>query len=436
MRARIYDPVGPWWWRLPLPLLGALCLGGGLAWGQGGGRAIAWPVVVAGLGLLALSRVLPTRFAERDARLELAPGRVEVREAGPLTQRIDATRVRAASTAQLEGEYAVALEGPGRGRHPLVLKVRAAREVERLCDALGVGYYGVGELRWAGDSNARRLERSVAWAGAAGGAFVAACLVSPGLLEASAPFFALAVSWVATAALVLAGLALERLRRGGPSRWVGLTKAGLDLSQMGLAFRFVPYHLIEAVTEAEGAVEVTLVRPYGALRIPLPLPSPLDGGSAADVAALAAQLRTAARRARGDRAPEPGVGPSVEALRRHGESVKAWLERLDATAQAMRAGSIYRGAAVSARELCEALDNHDADPELRAAAARVLLRVDPGEARPRVDAALATLRDADARRRLRLVADEADEADGEALEALEALEARRAKAEAAARRAR
>jgi hypothetical protein len=432
MRARIYDPVGPWWLRLPLPLLGALSAGGGFAWGWREGGSGGWVALAVGLGLLSLSRVLPPRFAEREARLELGPGRVDVREAGALAQRIVATRVRAASTAQLEGAYAVAIEGPGRGRHPLVLEVESAADVERICDALGVGYYGVGELRWPGGS--RRLERLVAWGGAAGCAFVAACAAAPALIDWFAPAFALAVAWVVTASLVLAGLALEQLRRGGPAHWVALTKAGLDLSQMPLAYRFVPYHLIEEVAEEKGAVALTLAKPYGALRIPLPSPSALDGGSDADVAAFAAQLRTAARRARGDRAPEPSVSPAVETLRRQGESVKAWLERLDATAQAMRAGSIYRGAAVSAHELREALDNHDADPELRAAAARVLLRVDPGEARPHVDAAVATLRDADARRRLRLVADEVDEADGEALEALEALEARRAKAEAAGAR--
>lgn len=431
MRARIYDPIGPWWLRLPLPLLGALLLGGGFGWGYGDGRHVAWTAVVAGFGLLSLSRVLPLRFAEREARLELDPGRIEVRDAGLLTQRVVATRVRAASTAQLDGSYAVALECPGRWRHPLVLKVADTREVEQICDALGVGYYGVGELRWPGGAGPHRLERLVAWASAAACAFLVACVVFPDLIDAFASLFAFSVSGVVAASLVLATFAIEQLRRGGPAQWVGLTKAGLDLSKMSLAFRSVPYHLIEAVAEVEGAVDVTMVKPYGVLRIPLLSPSPLDGGAAADVEAFAAQLRTAARRARGDRAPEPGVSPSVETLRRQGESVKAWLGRLDATAQSMRAGSIYRGAAVSARELCEAIDNHDADPELRAAAARVLMRVDAGEARSRVDAALATLRDADARKRLRLVVDGADdEIDDDALEALEALEARRAKAEA------
>ncbi|MCU0685705.1 MAG: hypothetical protein MUF34_26255, partial [Polyangiaceae bacterium] len=149
MRARIYDPIGPWWLHLPLPLLGALLCVVGFVQGLGEG-VVGWLSVAFGLGLLALSRVVPLRIGERDAHLELGPGWVAVRKAGVLTQRVVATRVRAASTAQIEGGYAVALECPGRGRHPLVLKVESPSEVERLCDALGVGYYGVGVLSWPG----------------------------------------------------------------------------------------------------------------------------------------------------------------------------------------------------------------------------------------------------------------------------------------------
>ncbi|HEU4410029.1 MAG TPA: hypothetical protein VFS43_32540 [Polyangiaceae bacterium] len=193
-------------------------------------------------------------------------------------------------------------------------RVESPSEVERLCDALGVGYYGVGVLQWpGGGSGLPGLEHIAAWVAVLGYALLVAGAASPSL---------------------------------------------------------------------------------------------------------------------SDRAPERAVSPSVETLVRQGDPVNAWLERLDAAAQAMRSGSIYRGAAMSGRELRDTLDNHDADPALRAAAARVLVRVAPHEARSRVEAALATLRDASDRRR-RLLA-EADEASLEALEALEEAAAREA---AAARRA-
>ncbi|HEU4532962.1 MAG TPA: hypothetical protein VFS00_02545, partial [Polyangiaceae bacterium] len=330
MRARIYDPIGPWWLRLPLPLVGALLCGASLMAGERA-ASLGWLPLSIGLGLLALSRLWPPRFAERDAQLELGPGRVEVRGAGPLTQRIVATRVRAASTAQVEGGYAVALECPGRGRHPLVLRVESPSEVERICDALGVGYYGVGVLQWpGGGSGLPGLEHIVAWVAVLGCALLVAGAASPSLIDANLGLFALAVACVVTAAIVLVGLVTERLRRG-PERSIALTKTGLDLSRMALPFQFLPYHLIEEVAETPDAVELTLTRPHGALRVPLHVP-PFrgPGGARGDVAAFAAQVRTAARRARGDRAPERGVSPSVETLGRQGDPVKAWLERLDA----------------------------------------------------------------------------------------------------------
>jgi hypothetical protein len=430
MRARIYDPVGPWWWRFPLPALGALLVAGGARWAAVEDGTRGWATLLFGVALLMLSRLFPWRFAEREAHLALGAGRVEVRGAGPLAQPIVATRVRAASTALgADGAYAVALECPGRWRHPLVLKVETVDDAERLCDALGVGYYGVGELCWPSEPSSRRKERRFAWCGAASSALLAAHLACAGQPWVSGPLVELASSLAAigllVASAIVAGFALDQVK-GGMSSWVALTKTGLDLSRTALPFRSVPYYAIQRVAEVPGGVDVIMVPPYGSMRIRLANPSRVDADLDADVKAFSAQLRTAVRRAHGDRSPEPGVSPSVEVLRRHGASVKAWLSRLDATAQAMRSGSAYRGAAVSVRELREALDSHDADPELRAAAARVLVRVAPDDARPRVEAAIATMRDVDGRRRLRLVAEEAADPDGDALRALEELEAQRA----------
>lgn len=65
---------------------------------------------------------------------------------------------------------------------------------------------------------------------------------------------------------------------------------------------------------------------------------------------------------------------ALEDLKRGQETTTAWLQRLDAQASALRSGA-YRGEGYNVSELWQALDDHDAAPEVRVAAARVLLRV-------------------------------------------------------------
>jgi hypothetical protein len=96
-------------------------------------------------------------------------------------------------------------------------------------------------------------------------------------------------------------------------------------------------------------------------------------------------------------------------LRRNGETAREWLVRLDMAGQMLSAGSGYRGNSLDAADLWTILEDPEAEPELRAAAARVL-RHSPDN-RVRIDTAVAAVRDESTNRRLRVaVEDDLDEA--------------------------
>ena len=62
----------------------------------------------------------------------------------------------------------------------------------------------------------------------------------------------------------------------------------------------------------------------------------------------------------------------VDVLRRNGESPRDWLARLDVTGQTLAAGAGYRGTTLDSEDLWAILEDPEAEPDLRAAAARVL----------------------------------------------------------------
>jgi hypothetical protein len=96
----------------------------------------------------------------------------------------------------------------------------------------------------------------------------------------------------------------------------------------------------------------------------------------------------------------------VTLLAPRGEGTRAWLERIDAAATSLAERGAYRRADLSPHDLWTALEDPDAPAPLRAAAARVLARIVPDEARTRIGLVLAGERDADARARIRVALEE------------------------------
>ncbi len=131
--------------------------------------------------------------------------------------------------------------------------------------------------------------------------------------------------------------------------------------------------------------------------------------------ALITHVMNAASRARGLGVRKEDVSGRVEALRRNGESTRDWLARLDTAGELLGSSAAgYRGQTLEPNDLWSVLEDPDADPELRAGAARILKHAGQPEARLRIDAALAAVRDENASERLRIsMRDDIDEASHE-----------------------
>ncbi len=133
-----------------------------------------------------------------------------------------------------------------------------------------------------------------------------------------------------------------------------------------------------------------------------------------------AQVLSAAQRAQGNAAPKPEIETRVDILRKNGENARNWLARLDMAAQTLDASG-YRGNSLEEKDLWVILEDPDAEPEMRAAAARVLARARP-HARVRIDGAIAAVRDEAVEKRLRIAVTADPQHAGAELVELEALE--------------
>jgi hypothetical protein len=149
----------------------------------------------------------------------------------------------------------------------------------------------------------------------------------------------------------------------------------------------------------------------------------VGGASGAKVASALAE-RLLAAKAAGARHEEL-EGRAASLVRRDpGSSARAWLMKIDATVDAMRASGGYRGERLDDEELWALLRDDAADPDLRAAAARVLGKQADAPTRVRIEEAVGEA-PPEVRVRVAAATKEIDEAAAE-LESIEAEETKRA----------
>ncbi len=386
LRARLLDPAGPRRWRavttlglLPLVPIGLLLPLDAVS------RVV---LMLAGLSWLVLGRIVVPRLRARDCEVELGPTWIQLHRAGAATQRIDARQVHAASTARLEGSCSLGVVRYGAGDPPLWLDLESAGDVERVRRALGVAHAGFGEIAWP----PRR------------GTFHS--LMTPFDLVAL-------FGWLATIVLTLAHAWQLALTVGvlfAPATLAALLQAtggrtptAVSLSPQGL--RLFTGRMLALpwsdVVDARATTRGLLVRTQaGDHAVKMPYASPVEREH------FAAQIRSAAMRARGEGPPPPGIPASVAVLAPGDEPARTWLERVDATAASLAGPGGYRQGAVEQGDLWTALESTDVPAPLRAAAARILARVAPEQAGPRIAQVLAQEHDAAARDRIRVALEE------------------------------
>lgn len=401
-------------WELP-PLL----LGGALAFlwpimvPDALGAALAGVQVLWGLGLLLFARRIAEARAPEEVTLQLGAGHVDI--VGPgYRRRLVGRKLRGASASRVGTRVGIALQDGS----PVLLEVARSAEGRAVLAALGVGHDGFGELLWATgkDHPLYRLRLALRLVGFAL-LFPCLGLLSPGFMVFAFPQY-----------LMILGALLSARSRSPAGSYLRLFSQGIHVAW---PVATVPYGAIQRVEidATQGVQRLTLeatgAREPGIFRLNV---SPNDGlFRPEELEHMTAQVRDAARRARGEGAERAEVGFQVADLGRGNAEVRTWLERIDRLAHGMFHGGegAYRGRELDREELWAAIEDPDAPTDVRVAAARILGRLGP-EARARILDAGKTARDPLVEKRMRIVTDPDREAEAVA-EALAAIEAPRRK---------
>lgn len=373
-----------------------------------GGVLGTWSPSVAFLALAAPALAAVARARRtRPERVELAlgPGHVDVK-APARPRRFGAREVRGASTAATpSGDVVLTVAFEGR-RAPTTFRVADEAAAEELRRALGIGHGGVGRLAW------HPLRRPAARAGAFGrialaglGVLYAAAFASTENTETATLILGLSSQVLIVA---IAGVLADAFPRalGEPPAGVEMSAEGVRV-QTALGPETLPYPFIQDVRIEEARIVFVGV---DGRQVETPRTRSATGLDDDAAEAMRAQIVAAAARARGFGRPKQELAQRLEQLRRdpHRESPRDWLVRLDAAGRMLRAGPGYRGQAMDPEDLWTALEDPEADGEIRAAAARVLRSSGAPEARVRIDAAMAATRDVATQERLRVAGSEHD----------------------------
>jgi hypothetical protein len=401
VRARVSDPLGPRWTRTVAPALAAMLIVlPPFALGSSAARATA---TLLGAALFFARRLVKIRHRARDAGVRVHPGAIEIVGAGVLNQRVRASDVLAASIARRAGRGLLALVRRGSTERPLVLDLASDADLEAVRRGLGLGRHGFGQVGWPTQGRSTALQGStvlaIAWLCiAVSSVFNMTTMLGFALLLVVLP--------VTIVALLVACLQNPHAAR------VTLSAAGVQFTELPIWLPPIRYG--DVVATSVEATGVVLTTSQGSVRVPMGRSLPEEREH------LAAHVLSEAARARGEVAPEPALPKPLARLAPNGETEHAWLQRIDQAAAAITSANAYRGSDLHPRDLWTALEDPDTPVRVRAAAARVLARVAPEQARARVAQVLACAHDPRASACIRIALEDDVDAAARELQILEA----------------
>ncbi len=399
VKATLHDSQGPLRRRLLWPMISAAWFVAAFPLGVHfhSSRLFVCAAIV-GAFVAALARVLLPRASPRLATLRCRTGAVRIRGAGLLNDTLRAKDVVGATTARFGERFVLSL-ALGRRVHPLQLELDSLDDVKIVCEALGVGHHGYGAVSFDLEVRAIDVAETTARVLFAALLLALSIFVVGDITDdwVTFPFLLALVSTVLVAllwglrsykrpTLVLRG---DAMHVGEETRWKGIHYESVS------AIETTPTHIV-----LRSAVDTHAIpaKPVWWLR---------DGMSARERELLVAQIDTAVRRAHGKSAFKDDSSQALAPLRRGSMSVAQWLVHLDGIAATANGGAGYRGGITfGTDELRRTFEDPDAEPELRAAAGRVLSKLSPAEARLRVGPVLETIRDESVRKRIAILLDD------------------------------
>jgi len=368
---------------------------------------------LAAIGWLALfaADVRPQRRPRRT-RVFCKPGSLQI--AGGA--KIRARDLVGATTARHDDRVSLMLAHRRRQSRPIVLDLPDEASLATICRALGIGHHGFGYVDLAVAPSSYTWLRLLS----------AAALVPFSLLMVALPSDLMDLA-VALAVLGFFGwlvFLLGSVTTASPL--LRLTPGGVFLPRASWNGAFIGFDRMEDLRrDRDRLVLTTKAQDGSTAAIPVQFRTSRWNRFAPtmdEVAHLESQLRAATDRAHGNAAPERAREAFAAVIERApGEPLRDWLARVDAIAVGAQG---YRSSATASRdELWSLLEDPDASPNARAAAARLLSRVAPDELRVRVADVLSTVRDERARVRIAASYDEDALHEEEQLERAEQLKA-------------
>ena len=343
------------------------------------------PAGLVGMAMIVAAPLFRSKRKPRRADVEVTSDAFVVSIRHRMRQRISLRELAGASTARVEGGPTLALRF-GNATMPIVVQPENEQELKSLRIALDVGPMGTGTLVWKrGRDFTERIAPWIHWGGvvAAVGFMITMLRQSPHDLGAvTAGEIVFVVAYV-----------IAQAARASIGTTIALTSSGVYVSGEGAAA--YPWSSIANVEIEERAIVLTIEQQRDE-RFP-PQKSVVriahEGLDADDLALVAEQIRAASARARGHMQPDERMAQTL--LGPHeGESTADWIRRIDTLADGWRVSPPRHGEVEGYRVLLWATaENHDADPVVRALAARVLSRVDRAALEPKLRVVLETVRD-------------------------------------------
>ena len=400
MRASFSDPQGKPLWRY-FSRAASFAVAAFATFGPLLHDRAAYTTTLVALSAFCLANALPLVQRRRTlVELVTGPGYVEIKSAGTRNQRIDAKEIGGATTTRTTRGILFTLAHASRTQ-PLTIEVESDADADRVRAALGIGHGGFGAVAWR--TTTAPAERR----GARAYAVAAVCGVLMSLMTA----FGASELIVLVPLLGFAGIiafvvgVLSSFEKVGPPSIV-MTAEGLRVMtrQGWTTGEFViPYTHVLGIDTHPHTFEIRVPPPTGSVSVERAGALSRHSVSTEDAQALVEQIMTAAARARGLGMSKADVMERIEPLRRNGEAPREWFARLDMQGRLLETSSgAYRGSSLTPEDLWPVLEDPEADAELRVAAARVLRHSPKPEARVRIDAALAAVRDDSTNRRLRI----------------------------------